>query len=219
MLALRAPRPDAALSAAWKFNRVSDTPSFLFLPQNVARKGSSPARSVGLFLPRDTPLQRNSRRCPRRSTRNIQGVVFFSPCFCEPMGDVAALFLGFDSLAALPLDAVFLGAWSFPPWESLVFCGMLFPGFPSRIISTGKAQFIQQNRLSSVRKMASAGRTCTSSCLAPTLPRPSGQRTDAPRIFRNCVPKRLVEERRSPDCRDGARGKGSGKFSGDGCHD
>ena len=76
---------------------------------------------LGFFLHRYTPQQRNSPHCRRELAKKIQGVVFFSPCFCEPVGDVAALFLGFEPLAALPLDAVFSGAWFLPPWESLVF--------------------------------------------------------------------------------------------------
>ena len=57
----------------------------------------------------------------RESADEHQGVVFFSPCLCGPVGELAELFLAWALSPVWPVAAVFLGEWFLPPWESLVF--------------------------------------------------------------------------------------------------
>ena len=67
-----------------------------------------------------TPCTQSVLQNPK-STDLRHGVVFFSPCFWGPVGEVAELFLAWALSPGLPVAAVFLGAWFLPPWESLVF--------------------------------------------------------------------------------------------------
>jgi hypothetical protein len=67
-----------------------------------------------------TPAENLFGHC-RGSAGFNQGVVFFSPCLCGPVGELVELFLACALSPVWPVAAVFLGAWFLPPWESLVF--------------------------------------------------------------------------------------------------